>query len=81
MASKAKHTKYVGNCTPSGVIHRAVKVYKMSNAKNPIKTGNYIADVAIGRLPLAKKWNQGFTAGKLGFVVQQTYNDTCKRKK
>ncbi len=27
------------------------------------------------------RWNNGFNLGKLGFVAQQTFNDTCKRKK
>lgn len=60
---------------------RAVQVYKMSDAKNPVKTGNRVVDFATGRLPLVKDWNKGFNLGKLGFVAQQTYKDTCKRKK
>ena len=70
MPKKTDKTKYVGDCSPSGIAKQAIKVYKMSNAKNPIKTGN-----------IAIEWNQGFNLGKMAFVAQQTYNDTCKRKK
>lgn len=72
---------YVGNCTPSGVAHQAVKVYRMSNVKNPIKTGNLAVDITAGRVPVIKSWNTGFNLGKFGFIAQQTYQDTCKRKK
>lgn len=74
-------SKRVGDCSPKGVVGRAVKVYKMSDTKNPIKTGKPIVDFVTGRIPLVKDWNKGFNLGKLGFVAQQTYNDTCKRKK
>lgn len=81
MPKKTNTAKHLGDCSPAGVTHRAVKVYKMSDAKNPAKTGNHIVDFAVGKIPLVKRWNQGFNIGKLGFVAQQTYNDTCKRKK
>ena len=77
----SSNSKTVGDCSPKGVVSRAVKVYKMSDAKNPTKTGKPIVDFATGRIPLVKDWNKGFNLGKLGFVAQQTYNDTCKRKK
>ena len=35
----------------------------------------------VGQHPLAKNWNKGFNAGKFGFIAQQTFKDTCKRKK
>ena len=53
----------------------------MSNAKNTLKTGNKVIDFALGQNKIIKKWNQGFNLGKMAFVAQQTYNDTCKRKK
>lgn len=77
----SSNSKRVGNCSPKGGISRAVKVYKMSDAKNPVKTGKPIVDFATGRIPLVKDWNKGFNLGKLGFVARQTYDDTCKRKK
>ena len=64
-----------------GIAKQAIKVYKMSNAKNPIKTGNIAIDYGVNKIPLVKRWNQGFNLGKMAFVAQQTYNDTCKRKK
>ena len=78
---KTDKTKYVGDCSPSGIAKRAAKVYKMSNAKNTLKTGNKVIDFALGQNKIIKKWNQGFNLGKMAFVAQQTYNDTCKRKK
>ena len=66
MPKKTNKTKYTGDCSPKGIIKRATEVYKMSNAKNPAKTGNKTVD---------------FNLGKIGFVAKQTYNDTCKRKK
>ena len=81
MPKKTDKTKYVGDCSPSGIAKRAAKVYKMSNAKNPLKTGNKVIDFALGQNKIIKKWNQGFNLGKMAFVAQQTYNDTCKRKK
>ena len=81
MPRKTSTSKYVGDCSPSGVIRQAVKVYKMSNTKNPIKTGNKAVDFAVGQIPIAKKWNTGFNLGKIGFVAKQTYENTCKRKK
>lgn len=81
MPKKTDKTKYVGDCSPSGIAKQAIKVYKMSNAKNPIKTGNIAIDYGVNKIPLVKRWNQGFNLGKMAFVAQQTYNDTCKRKK
>ena len=84
MPKKTDKTKYVGDCSPSGIAKRAAKVYKMSNAKNTLKTGNKVIDFALGQNKIIKKWNQwnqGFNLGKMAFVAQQTYNDTCKRKK
>lgn len=31
--------------------------------------------------PHISAWNKGFTVGKIGFIAQQTYKETCKRKK
>ena len=81
MPRKTSTSKYVGDCSPSGVMRQAVKVYKMSNAKNPAKTGNMAVDFAAGQIPLVKNWNRGFNLGKIGFVAQQTYENTYKRKK
>lgn len=81
MPRKTNTSKYIGDCSPSGVVRQAIKVYKMSNAKNPAKTGNVAADYVAGRAPLLKHWNTGFNLGKIGFVAQQTYDNTCKRKK
>lgn len=81
MPRKTSTSKYVGDCSPSGVVRQAVKVYKMSNAKNPVKTGNKMVDFAVGNIPLVKNWNTGFNLGKIGFVAQQTYENACKRKK
>lgn len=81
MPRKTSTSKYVGDCSLSGVMRQAVKVYKMSNAKNPAKTGNMAVDFAAGQIPLVKNWNRGFNLGKIGFVAQQTYENTCKRKK
>ncbi len=53
----------------------------MSNVKNPVKTDNFVVDLFVGQHPLAKNWNKGFNAGKFGFIAQQTFKDTCKRKK
>lgn len=80
-SADSSNSKRVGDCSLKGVVGRAVKVYKMSDAKNPAKTGKPVVDFATGCLPLVKDWNKGFNLGKLGFVVQQTYNDTCKCKK
>ena len=81
MPKKRSTSKYVGDCSPSGIMKQAVKVHKMSNAKNPIKTGNIAIDFVVGQIPLVKKWNTGFNLGKMGFITQQTYKNTCKRKK
>lgn len=81
MPRKTTTSKYAGDCSPSGVIHQAVKVYKMSNAKNPAKTGNMAVDFAVRQIPLVKNWNKGFNLGKIGFVAKETYENTCKRKK
>jgi len=80
MPGKTSTSKYVGDCSPSGVIRQAVKIYKMSNAQNPAKTGNMTVDFAVGQIPLVKNWNKGFNLGKIGFVAQQPYENTCKRK-
>ena len=72
---------YVGNCSIRGVINKAYEVAKKSNAQNPAKTGNTVGDLMIGRVPIIKNWNRGFNLGKAGFIVQQTYNETCKRRK
>ena len=79
--NRDNQTEYVEDCTPFGIAKRAFEVYKMSNSSNPVKTGNKAVDFALGKIPAIKKWNIGFNLGKLGFVAQQTYNDTCKRKK
>ena len=81
MPTKTSKSKYVGDCSPSGVIRQAVKVYKMLNAKNPAKTGNMAADFVAGKIPIVKNWNTGFNLGKIGFVAQKTYENTCKHKK
>lgn len=78
---KTGSSKYVGDCTPMGVAKEAVKVYKMSNAKNPIKTGNIAVDYVAGKNPVIKGWNTGYNLGKMTFVAQETYNNTCKHKK
>lgn len=72
---------YVGNCSIRGVINKAYEVAKKSNAQNPAKTENTVGDLMIGRVPIIKNWNRGFNLGKAGFIVQQTYNETCKRRK
>jgi hypothetical protein len=81
MSGKTNNSKYVGDCTPKGVIRRASEVYKMSNVKNPMKTDNLAVDLIAGQIPLVKDWNKGFNIGKFGFMAQQTFKDTCKRKK
>lgn len=81
MPRKTSTSKYVGACSPSGVLRQAIQVYKMSDAKNAAKTGNRVVDFAVGQIPLVKNWNRGFNLGKIGFVAQQTYKNTCKRKK
>jgi hypothetical protein len=53
----------------------------MSNVKNPMKTDNLAVDLIAGQIPLVKDWNKGFNIGKFGFMAQQTFKDTCKRKK
>ena len=70
MTRKVSNTRYARDCSPKGIARRAVQVYKMSDAKNPVKTGNRVVDFATGRLPLVKDWNKGFNLGKLGFVAQ-----------
>lgn len=45
------------------------------------KTGNSAVDYVVGRQPHISAWNKGFTVGKIGFIAQQTYKETCKRKK
>ena len=47
MPRKTNNTKYVGDCSPSGIAKQAIKVYKMSNAKNPIKNG--IKDLILAK--------------------------------
>lgn len=81
MPNKTNNSKYVGDCSLSGVAKKAVDVYKKSNVKNPLKTGNVIVDYAIGQIPQIKAWNQGFNTGKYSFIAKQTYDETCKRKK
>lgn len=81
MPKKTDKTSMLEIASPSGIAKRAAKVYKMSNAKNTLKTGNKVIDFALGQNKIIKKWNQGFNLGKMAFVAQQTYNDTCKRKK
>ncbi len=73
--------KSTSNCSIKSIAKKAYEVSKKSNAKNPAKTGNLIADYAIGKIPFAKEWNKGFNVGKLGFIAHQTYKETCKRKK
>lgn len=68
------------DCTPFDIAKRGFEVYKMSNSPNPFKTGNKAVDFVLGKIPVIKRWNIDFNLGKLGFVAQQTYNDTCKRK-
>ena len=74
MPRKTSTSKYVGDCSPSGIIKQAVKTYKISNVKNPTKTGNIAVDLAAGQIPFVKQWNQGV-------IAEQTYKNTCKRKK
>lgn len=81
MAKKTTRTKYRGDCSLRGIANEAVKVYKMSNAKNPIKTGNALLDFVVNKNKYARVWNTGFNVGKLGFIAGQTYKNTCKRKK
>ena len=81
MPRKTSTSKYVGDCSPSGIIKQAVKTYKISNVKNPTKTGNIAVDLAAGQIPFVKQWNQGFNLGKLGFIAEQTYKNTKKNKK
>jgi hypothetical protein len=76
-----KSNKYVGDCSVKGVAKKAYEVAKRTNAQNPIKTGNAVVDYTINKVPLAKNWNRGFNLGKIGFIAQQTYKETCKRKK
>ena len=72
---------YVGDCSAKEMVKKTIKIAKMSNAKNPVKTGNIVVDFVVGRIPGVKYWNAGFNAGKAAFMVQQTYKETCKRKK
>ncbi len=81
MSNKTNNTKYVGDCSFSGIAKKAVDVYKKSNVENPLKTGNLVADYAAGQIKPIKAWNTGFNVGKYGFMAKQTYDETCKRKK
>ena len=72
---------YVGDCSAKGIAKKTFEIAKKSNAQNPIKTGNKPVDFIIGKIPLIKRWNQGYNLGKAGFIAQQTYKETCKRKK
>ena len=76
-----KGNKYVGDCSVKGVAKQAKKIYKKSNVSNPVKTGNVVIDHVLGSIPLIKSWNKGFNVGKLGFVANETYKTTCKRKR
>ena len=69
------------NCTLKGIYNKSKEVYKKSNVKNPIKTGNKVIDFAIGRQPLAKKWNLGFNIGKYFAITKNIYDETCKNNK
>lgn len=56
-------------------------IYKQSDAKNPIKTGNVLVDFAVGQNKYAKAWNVGFSLGKAAFVAQQSYKELRKGRK
>ena len=72
---------YTGDCSVIGVMRKAYEVAKKSNVKNPSKTGNLAVDYVVGKQPHISAWNKGFNMGKIGFIAQQTYEETCKRKK
>lgn len=72
---------YTGDCSVIGVMKKAYEIAKKSNVKNPSKTGNSAVDYVVGGQPHISAWNKGFTVGKIGFIAQQTYKETCKRKK
>lgn len=81
MVKRVSKKQYIGDCSPKGIAKKAIYVTKNSKVKNPIKTGNLLADIAIGRIPVAKYWNRGYNIGRWGFIAKQTYDETCKRKK
>ena len=81
MSNKTNNSKYVGDCSFGGIATKAVDIYKKSNAENPLKTDNLVVDYAAGKIKPVKAWNTGFNAGKYGFMVKQTFEETCKRKK
>ena len=72
---------YTGDCSVIGVVKKAYEIAKKSNVKNPSKTGNLVTDYVISKQPHVSAWNKGFNIGKIGFIAQQTYQETCKRKK
>ncbi len=78
---KGNNKIYVGNCTFKDIVSKAIETYKKSNVESPLKTGIPAANYAIKKIPLAKNYNTGFNVGKAGFVVKQTFDETCKRKK
>lgn len=64
-----------------GILGTIYNVYNKSNARNPIKTGNFIVDSVVGRNKYIKAWNVGFEAGKAGFVSRQSYKELKQNKK
>lgn len=73
-------SKTVGDCSVKGIVKKATQISKMSNAKNPAKTGNLAVDVLLNRIKPINIWNKGFNIGKRAFIAHQTYNETCKKK-
>lgn len=60
MPKKTNKTKYTGDRSPKGIIKRATEVYKMSNAKNPAKTGNKNGRFCYRKNSDYKKMEYGF---------------------
>ncbi len=68
------------NCTIRGIYNKSREVYKKSNIKNPLKTGNIVIDFITGKQPLVKNWNLGFNIGKHAAMAKIIYDETCKNK-
>lgn len=78
---QTKKQNRTGDCSITGIVNKAKEIYKKSNVKNPLSTGNKAGDYVLVKTPLAKNWNKGFNIGKGAFIVKQTYDETCRTKK
>lgn len=79
-STKQTKNKSKSKCNPKDIVKTGAKVAKQSNAKSPMKTGNPAVDKIASKVKPIKLYNYGFNAGKLGFILQETYNQTCKKK-